>query len=255
MRLHPLIKTWIVRAVPVLLLLAIASMAMPQQIPIPKVNIGIDPAKGPQEVSSTLQILAMLTILSIAPAILMLTTAFTRIVIILGFVRTGLGTQNIPPNQVIVGLSLFLTFYVMAPTYKQINDDALQPYMKKQITMEQAIERAQVSMRSFMLKNTYKKDLSLFVSLRGEKPKTRDDISMLSLIPAFIISELKTAFIVGFYIFVPFLIIDLVVASALMSMGMMMLPPTTVSLPAKVLVFVLADGWSMIVQAIMSGYI
>ncbi len=254
MRIHPLARAWILRLAPVLLLLLIAAVAMPQQIPLPKVNIGIDPAKGPQEVSSTLQILAMLTILSLAPAILMLTTAFTRIVIILGFVRTGLGAQNIPPNQVIVGLSLFLTFYVMAPTYTQINDQALQPYLKKQISAEIAMQRAQVSMRAFMLKNTYKKDLALFVNLRGEKPNNRDDISMLSLIPAFIISELKTAFIVGFYIFVPFLIIDLVVASALMSMGMMMLPPTTISLPAKILVFVLADGWSMIVQAIMSGY-
>lgn len=254
MRIHPLARAWLLRLAPVLLLLLIAAVAMPQQIPLPKVNIGIDPAKGPQEVSSTLQILAMLTILSLAPAILMLTTAFTRIVIILGFVRTGLGAQNIPPNQVIVGLSLFLTFYVMAPTYTQINDQALQPYLKKQISAETAMQRAQVSMRAFMLKNTYKKDLALFVNLRGEKPNNRDDISMLSLIPAFIISELKTAFIVGFYIFVPFLIIDLVVASALMSMGMMMLPPTTISLPAKVLVFVLADGWSMIVQAIMSGY-
>jgi len=235
-------------------LLSLAAFSYSQQVGIPKVNIGIDPAQGPSEVSTSLQILALLTVLSLAPAILILTTAFTRIVIIFGFVRSGLGTQNIPPNQVIVGLSLFLTLYVMAPTYNEINRSALQPYLKKQISLERAIQNAEKPMRSFMLKNTYKKDLALFVGMRKETPKTRDAVSLLSLIPAFIISELKTAFIVGFYIFVPFLIIDLIVASALMSMGMMMLPPTTISLPAKLLVFVLADGWSMIVKSVLSGY-
>jgi flagellar biosynthetic protein FliP len=184
----------------------------------------------------------------------MLTTAFTRIVIIFSLLRTAMGTQNIPPNQIIVGLSLFLTLFVMAPTYEAINSKALKPYMDKQITFEQALDRAEDPIREFMLKNTYKKDLQMFLNYRGEKPKTREDVSIVSLIPAFIISELKTAFIVGFYLFLPFLVIDLIVASVLMSLGMMMMPPVVVSLPAKLLIFILADGWSVIVQSILSGY-
>jgi flagellar biosynthetic protein FliP len=236
------------------LLLLLVSLAAAQQIPIPKVNLDLGPAKNPQEVSTSLQLLALLTVLSIAPAIMILTTAFTRIIIIFSFVRNALGTQTIPPNQVIIGLSLFLTFFVMAPTYQKINDTAMKPYMAKSITFDQAVANAQKPVREFMLKNTYEKDLSLFLDMRNEKPATRDDVNLLSLIPAFIISELKTAFIVGFYIFVPFIIIDLIVASGLMSMGMMMLPPTVVALPAKILVFILADGWHTIVQAIMQGY-
>lgn len=222
--------------------------------PVPTISLEVGTAKGSTEVSSSLQIIALLTVLSLAPSILILTTAFTRIVIVFSFLRTALGTQNIPPNQVIIGLSLFMTFFVMGPTYSQINDTALQPYMKKQISAEVALQRAETPLRAFMLKNTYEKDLMLFLNMRNEKPNTQQDVSMLSLIPAFIISELKTAFIVGFYVFLPFLIIDLIVASSLMSMGMVMMPPVVVSLPAKILVFVLADGWSMIVQAIMAGY-
>jgi flagellar biosynthetic protein FliP len=221
---------------------------------VPSLKIGLEGAKDQNEVSTSLQILALLTILSIAPAIMILTTAFTRIVIIFGFLRNALGAQSIPPNQVVIGLSLFLTFFVMAPTYGKINDTALKPYLDKKIDMDEAIKRAQTPLRQFMLKNTYEKDLLLFVNMRDEKPKTRDDVSLITLIPAFIISELKTAFIVGFYIFIPFLIIDLIVASGLMSMGMMMLPPVVVSLPAKILVFILADGWSNVVSAIMQGY-
>jgi flagellar biosynthetic protein FliP len=225
-----------------------------EAIPIPKINIGVDAAKTPQEVSMSLQILALLTVLSLAPTLLILTTAFTRIVIILSFIRTAIGTANIPPNQVIVGLSLFLTFYVMGPTYNQLNEKALKPYLKKEIPLEQAYRNAESPIKNFMMKNTYEKDLSFFLNLRHEKPRTKDEVSILSLIPAFILSELKTAFVVGFYIFVPFLIIDLVVASVLMSVGMMMLPPTVVSLPAKLLVFTLADGWTLLVSSIMAGF-
>ncbi|HZH97684.1 MAG TPA: flagellar type III secretion system pore protein FliP [Fimbriimonadaceae bacterium] len=242
------------RFTPVFLLVALTGFAAAQNLPIPNVNIGVGTAKNSDDVSSSLQILALLTVLSVAPAILMLTTAFTRIVIIFSFLRNALGTPSIPPNQVLVGLSLFLTFYVMGPTYTQINENALKPYVNKEIKFDQAVERAEKPLRAFMLKNTYEKDLLLFVNMRKEKPSGPDDVSMLSLIPAFIISELKTAFIIGFYIFVPFLVIDLIVASALMSMGMMMLPPVVVSLPAKILVFVLADGWHTIVSAIMQGY-
>lgn len=242
-------------------LFLVVTAATPQTT-IPKIDIGVGGAKSPEEVSSSLQILALLTVLSIAPAILIMTTAFTRIVIIFGFVRNALGTQNIPPNQVIIGLSLFLTLYVMAPTYGEINDAALKPYFAKQVmadgkpmSLEVAIERAQGPLRAFMLKNTYEKDLSLFLEMREEQPESPEDVSLIALIPAFILSELKTAFVIGFYIFVPFVIIDLIVGSALMSMGMMMLPPTVVSLPAKLLVFILADGWTVLVQAILRGYL
>ena len=243
----------------VLLLVAGATLLDAQsqgggQFPIPKVTFGLDHGKGSGDVSSTLQVLALLTILSVAPAVMILTTAFTRIVIIMSMVRSALGTPTIPPNQVVVGLSLFLTFFVMAPTYGKINDQALKPYLDKKISFDVAVQRGQAPLRDFMLKNTYQKDLLLFVNMRHETPKTREDISFVTLVPAFIISELKTAFIVGFYVFIPFLIIDLIVASGLMSMGMMMLPPTVVSLPAKILVFVLADGWNVLTSAIMQGY-
>jgi flagellar biosynthesis protein FliP len=224
------------------------------QAGIPNISIGIDTAKGQTEVSTSLQILAMLTVLSLAPALMILTTAFTRIVIIMSFIRTALGTPTIPPNQVMIGLSLFLTFFVMGPTWSKVNTSAVQPYFAKQIDQKTALDRATIPVREFMIKNTYEKDLKLFLDIRKERPKTKSDVSLTSLVPAFVISELKTAFIVGFYIFIPFLIIDLVVASGLMSMGMMMLPPSVVSLPAKLLVFVLADGWGTLITAILSGY-
>ena len=224
------------------------------QAGIPKISIGMDQAHSQGEVSSSLQIMALLTVLSLAPALMILTTAFTRIVIILSFVRTAIGTQSIPPNQVIIGLSLFLTFFVMGPTWTKVNTQAVQPYFEKKIDQKVALERATIPVRDFMLKNTYEKDLKLFLNIRKETPKTKKDVSLTTLVPAFVISELKTAFIVGFYIFIPFIIIDLIVASGLMSMGMMMLPPSMISLPAKLLVFVLADGWSTLVSAILSGY-
>ena len=224
------------------------------QAGIPKISIGMDQAHSQGDVSSSLQIMALLTVLSLAPALMILTTAFTRIVIILSFVRTAIGTQSIPPNQVIIGLSLFLTFFVMGPTWTKVNTQAVQPYFEKKIDQKVAIERATIPVRDFMLKNTYEKDLKLFLNIRKETPKTKKDVSLTTLVPAFVISELKTAFIVGFYIFIPFIIIDLIVASGLMSMGMMMLPPSMISLPAKLLVFVLADGWSTLVSAILSGY-
>ncbi len=224
------------------------------QAGLPKISIGMDQAHTQGDVSSSLQIMALLTVLSLAPALMILTTAFTRIVIILSFVRTAIGTQSIPPNQVIIGLSLFLTFFVMGPTWNKVNTQAVQPYFEKKIDQKVALERATVPVREFMLKNTYEKDLKLFLNIRKETPQTKNDVSLTSLIPAFVVSELKTAFTVGFYIFIPFLIIDLIVASGLMSMGMMMLPPSMVSLPAKLLVFVLADGWGTLVSAILSGY-
>lgn len=224
------------------------------QTQLPKISFGVENAQSQGDVATSLQILALLTVLSIAPAILILTTSFTRIVIIFSFVRSALGTPTIPPNQVVIGLSLFLTMYVMGPTYTKVNDTALQPFFAKKINQNEALEKASGPIRDFMLKNTYEKDLKLFLDLRNEKPASPKEVNLTSLIPAFIISELKTAFVVGFYIFIPFLVIDLVVASGLMSMGMMMLPPSIVSMPAKLLVFVLADGWGTLVTAILAGY-
>lgn len=240
----------------VLLTVAFAMLAVGQQVNVPAIQFGVGAAKGQDQVSTSLQILALLTVLSVAPAILILTTAFTRIVIILSFVRTALGTQSIPPNQVIIGLSLFMTFFVMGPTFDRVNKDALTPYMAKKnpISFDEAVKRAQVPVKEFMLKNTYEGDLKMFLDMRKQHPKSREELDIVSLIPAFVISELKTAFIIGFYIFVPFVIIDLIVASVLMGMGMMMMPPVVVSLPAKLLVFVLANGWAVLAQAILSGY-
>lgn len=250
-----LLRTLLTRIIPVFILGMLGAAVFGQDsVSLPSVGINIGKGSGSQgEVSTSLQIMALLTVLSLAPALMILTTAFTRIVIIFSFLRNAMGTPSIPPNQVVIGLSLFLTFFVMAPTYEQINKSSLQPYMAKKISFDQAVKNAQKPVREFMLKNTYSKDLRMFLDIRKENA-TKDDVSLVSLIPAFIISELKTAFIIGFYIFVPFLIIDLVVASGLMSMGMMMLPPTVVSLPAKLLIFVLADGWSMLVNAILQGY-
>jgi flagellar biosynthetic protein FliP len=252
-------QTLILRLVLLVLLEMAAAFAFGQDaVTIPKLSIDVGKSGGTDDVSTSLQILALLTVLSVAPAILMLTTAFTRIIIIFSFLRQALGTPSIPPNQVVIGLSLFLTFFVMAPTYKEINDKALQPYMAKsgpnKITFDQAVSRAERPVRDFMLRNTYSSDLRLFVDLSGQQSVTRENVPLTSIIPAFIVSELKTSFIIGFYIFVPFLIIDLIVASGLMSMGMMMLPPTVVSLPVKLLVFILADGWATLVGAVMQGY-
>ncbi len=241
-------------------LLALTGLAIAQSaqtgVPVPNINLGIGAGSDREQLSSSLRILALLTVLSIAPAILILTTAFTRIVIILSFTRTALGTQNIPPNQVIIGLSLFLTFYIMGPTYQQINETAIVPYMRESnpISFDLAVKNAEAPLKKFMLKNTYESDLMMFQDFRGKRAETRADVDIMSLIPAFVISELKTAFIIGFYIFVPFIIIDLIVASVLMGMGMMMMPPVVVSLPAKILVFVLADGWSILARAILAGY-
>jgi flagellar biosynthesis protein FliP len=254
---HPLFRSCLVMGFVLMGTFALAQNAGgPGSVPVPSINLGIGGESDREQLSTSLRILAMLTVLSIAPAILILTTAFTRIVIILSFTRTALGTQNIPPNQVLIGLSLFLTLFVMGPTYERINKEALQPYMAEGSTMsfEVAMEKAQAPIKEFMLKNTYESDLKMFMDFKNQTAATRADVDIMTLIPAFVISELKTAFIIGFYIFVPFIIIDLIVASILMGMGMMMMPPVVVSLPAKILVFVLADGWSVLARAILAGY-
>ncbi len=235
------------------------AFAQGQQIPIPRLP-GVSTARNPQEVANTLVILFLVTILSLAPSLLIMTTPFLRIVIVLSLLRQAIGTPQVPPNQVIIGLSLFLTFSIISPQLGQINDRALQPYMANKISFNVAVERASLPMRRFMIRQTYKSDLNLFLKqakLPAEGTKgaiAQDKLPMNVVIPAYIISELKTAFLLGFFIYVPFLIIDLVVSSLLMSMGMMMLPPTVISLPAKILLFVLADGWHLIVSSLVSSF-
>jgi flagellar biosynthesis protein FliP len=205
--------------------------------------------------TNAVQMLLMIGALSLIPAALFTLTGFTRIIIVLGFIRTGLGTPTAPPNQVLVGIALFLTIFVMAPTFSQVKKDAFDPLQKGQITQQVALERAEGPMREFMFDQTRTKDIALFAGLaKLDKPKTRGDIPTHVLIPAFVISELKTAFQIGFLIFLPFLIIDLVVASTLMSMGMMMLPPIFISLPFKILLFVLVDGWNLVTRSLVESF-
>ncbi len=238
-----------------LLVLGGVALAQQQPIPVPRVGIEVGGAQNPQQVSTTLQLLFLLTILSLAPAILIMVTSFTRIVVVLGLLRQALGTQQMPPNQVLVGLALFLTFFVMAPTYNEVNQQALRPYLDKRIGHEEAFNRALVPVRKFMFAQTREKDLGLFVHLsKIPAPRNSDDVPTYVLIPAFMISELKTAFQIGFLIFIPFLIIDMVIASALMSMGMLMLPPIFISLPFKVILFVLADGWFLVVGSLVRSF-
>lgn len=201
------------------------------------------------------QLLLLLTVLSLVPAILMMVTSFIRISIVLSFARTAIGMQQLPPNQIVLGLALFLTVFVMAPTWTDINEQALQPFLDNQISMDTAIERGQRPLREFMLKQTRERDLALFISLgKLSQPNTPDDVPTWVIIPSFMISELKTAFQMGFLILLPFVIIDMVISSALMSMGMMMLPPTTISLPFKVLLFVMADGWYLISRSLVTSF-
>ncbi len=204
---------------------------------------------------NAVEIFLVIAGISLVPALLFTVTGFTRILIVLGFIRSGLGTPTAPPNQVLVGISVFLTIFVMAPTFSAIKKDAIDPLSHHKISQAQAIQRGQEPLRQFMFKQTREKDLALFAKLAHLKqPKTRADIPTYTLIPAFIISELKTAFQIGFLIFLPFLVIDLVVSSTLMSMGMMMLPPTFISLPFKILLFVLVDGWNLVTQSLVQSF-
>ena len=236
-------------------ILPVSVSAEPLQIPNINLQIGGDASGNPDTLSSALQLILLLTILSLAPAIVILLTSFVRIIVVLAFIRTSLATQQMPPNQVLIGLALFLTFFVMAPTFQQVNAQAVQPYLKGEIAQEQAIEKGMQPMRTFMFEQTREKDLALFVKMADmDRPRNFSDIPNYVLIPSFIISELKTAFQIGFVIFVPFLVIDMVVASALMSMGMMMLPPMMISLPFKILLFVLVDGWNLVIQSIVLSF-
>jgi flagellar biosynthetic protein FliP len=245
-------------AVLVLGLATIARIAVAQEaapLPVPRVSVQVGTAETPQEVGTTLQIFFLITILAIAPALLVMLTCFTRIVIVLGFLRQALATQQMPPNQVLIGLALFMTFFVMAPVGQEINDNALQPYLNNEIDQRVALDRALMPIRDFMFRQTREKDLSLFVGLaKIERPRNRDDVPTHVLIPAFVINELRIAFQIGFIIYIPFLIIDMVTASVLMSMGMLMLPPIFISLPFKVIMFVLADGWHLLANSLVTSF-
>jgi flagellar biosynthetic protein FliP len=229
----------------------LGSAALAQEGVIPALRFGLERARGPQDVALTLQIVFLLTVLTLAPAILLLLTSFTRIVVVLSFLRNALGTQAMPPNQVMIGLALFLTFFVMTPTWTAVYGDALRPYLDGRITQDQALEQARPPVQRFLLAHTREKDIALFVRLsRGPRPRSPQEVALPVLIPAFIISELRTAFSIGFLVFIPFIVIDIVVASILMSMGMFMLPPMMVSLPFKLIFFVLIDGWHLVVGSL-----
>jgi flagellar biosynthetic protein FliP len=220
----------------------------------PGINVNLDGGKD-GGVSTSLQLLALMTVLSLAPSVLIMMTSFTRIIIVLGFVRNALGTPSMPPNQVLVGIALFLSLFVMAPTFTQINDRSIQPLMAHKIDEKTALKRAEEPIREFMFEQVDQKDIALFTDLsHGKRPRTRADVPTQVLIPAFVLSELKTAFEIGFLILIPFLIIDMVIASTVMSMGMVMLPPVVISLPFKILLFVLVDGWHLVAESLVKGF-
>lgn len=245
----------ILAALLILLLFFLTVDVHAASIPIPKIGLDVSSSDRPQDVALSLQILALLTVLTLAPAILILMTSFTRIIVVFSFLRNALATQQMPPNQVLIGLALFLTFFTMAPVWSEVNQNALQPYLREEINQTTAFNNAVTPIRDFMLRQTREKDLALFVNMSdAPKPNSPEDIPTYAIIPAFAISELKTAFQIGFILYIPFIVIDMVVASTLMSMGMMMLPPMMISLPFKLLLFILVDGWNLVVQSLILSF-
>ncbi len=225
------------------------------QTPAPLISIGLDQGADDGKVAVVMQLFLLMTVLSLAPSILIMLTSFTRIAIVFSLLRQAMGTNQLPPNQVVIGLSLFLTFYVMAPVWQQVNQDSLQPLIAREIDQKEALTRALEPIRTFMVSQTREKDLALLVNVaKMQRPANIGEVPTTVLIPSFIISELKTAFQIGFMLYVPFLIIDMVVASVLLSMGMMMLPPIMISLPFKLMIFVLADGWYLIVGSLVKSF-
>lgn len=224
-------------------------------MPIPKIAFDIEAAKSTKDVALSLQIMFLLTILTLAPSIMIMLTSFTRVVIVLDFVKRALSLQQMPPNQVIVGLSLFLTFFIMAPTFTKVNDEALQPYLNGKMSNSVFIDKSMSHFRDFMFRQTREKDIALFINLgKLDPPKDQKDVPTYCLIPAFMISELKRAFEIGVFLFLPFIVIDMIVASALMAMGMIMLPPVMISLPFKIILFVLIDGWNLIIYELVKSF-
>jgi len=225
------------------------------QVTIPSVNLGFKTTDNPSEIVSAIRLILIMTVLTLAPAILIMMTSFTRIIIVFGFLRQAVGVPQLPPNQILVGLSLFLTLFIMGPAFKEINESGIQPYMSGKLNQDDAIQASLAPLRRFMFAQTRETDLSLFVGLaKIGVPKTRADVPTLVLIPSFILSELRTAFQIGFIIFLPFLVIDIISSSVLMAMGMMMLPPVVISLPLKVMLFVLVDGWGLLVGSMVKSF-
>jgi flagellar biosynthesis protein FliP len=232
-----------------------AGSAWGEPLALPTISVGVGKVTQPGDVSTVLQIFFLMTILSLAPGLLIMTTSFTRIVVVLSFLRNAIGTQQAPSNQIIIGLSLFLTFFIMTPVWQQVNTDALKPYKAGAINQETAFKKAVAPIRKFMFTQTREKDVALFLSLsKMPRPANADDVPTLTLIPAFMVSELRTAFQIGFLVYIPFLVVDMVVASVLMSMGMMMLPPVMISLPFKILLFVLVDGWGLMLGSLVRSF-
>jgi len=226
-----------------------------QTIPFPKIGVDIGTADTPEDVSTTLQILLLMTVLSLAPSILIMTTSYLRLIIVFHFLKTALGTQSMPPSQLLAGIALFITFFIMSPTFSRINDEALQPLMNNEIKVEDALDKGIQPLREFMLKNVRDEDIALFVEMAGiDMPATRVELPTYILLPAFAISELRAGFIIGFFIFIPFLMVDMIIASILLSMGMMMIPPMMISLPFKILLFILIDGWSLIIGSVIRSF-
>lgn len=237
----------------ILSLFAVETFA--QSVTLPTMQLGFKSADKPDDVVNTVKIVLLLTVLTLAPSIIIMMTSFTRLIVVFSFLRHAIGTQQMPPNQLLVGLALFLTLFIMSPALMDINKNALQPYLGGKVTQEVAFDKAMAPLRKFMFSQTRDEDLALFINLaKVEKPKTRADVPSVVLIPSFVISELKTSFQIGFIIFLPFLVIDMVVASVLMAMGMMMLPPVVVSMPFKIMLFVLVDGWGLLVGSLVKSF-
>ncbi len=223
--------------------------------PLPKLDVQVGSSDNPQDVSVTLQILLLMTILALAPSIMIMTTAYLRIIIVFHFLKSALGTQQMPPGQLLAGVALFITFFVMAPTWNKVNEEALKPLMDEKITTEEAYNKGIEPIREFMFRNVRDEDLGLFISLANmTRPKNRNELPTYVVIPAFVISELRIGFIIGFFLFIPFLMVDMIISSILMSMGMMMLPPMLVSLPFKILLFILVDGWNLIIGSVVRSF-
>ena len=245
-------KLWFVLG---LVALAFVATSAHAQMTLPNVNLVFKTTENPNEIVNTIKILIMLTVLTLAPAILIMMTSFTRIIIVLSFVRQALGTQQMPPNQLLVGLALFLTLFIMSPFFNRINEQAVQPFLNNQINQEVALDKAMGPLRQFMFNQTRDTDLALCIKMaKISQPRTRADVPSSVLIPSFILSELKTAFQIGFIVYLPFLVIDMVTASVLMAMGMMMLPPVVISLPFKIMLFVLVDGWSLLAGSLVASF-
>lgn len=231
------------------------SPTLATDVNLPGIRFSLDDANGPQQVSNVMTIVFLMTVISLAPALLIMMTSFTRLAVILSFVKQAMGTQGAPPNQIIVGLALFLTFFIMQPVWQRIHQEAIVPYQNHKISGDEFLNNATKPLKDFMLKQTRKADLALFVSFsQQEKPKNIDAISLTSLVPAFVISELKTAFQIGFLLYLPFIILDMVVSSILLSMGMMMLPPVMISLPFKLMLFVMVDGWNLLIASMVKSF-